>query len=72
MSKQDIEASVYVGDPIDCTADDYVHFVRGELQRVAGKFIDTGDGMRAQIALMEVRRLDRKFSEPTTAKPDRP
>lgn len=62
MDKQDIEASVYVGEPIDCTAEYYTSFVRKELQRVAAKFVDAGDGMRAQIALLEVRRLDGKFS----------
>lgn len=43
----------------DYTKDEYLNHLRSKLQDRAGKYIDYGDGLRAQIFLMEVSRLDK-------------
>jgi hypothetical protein len=45
------------GNPVTCSEQDYPE-VRAVLQEQAGKWIDSGDHVRAQIALAEVKRLD--------------
>lgn len=61
MTRKDVMIAVRRGNPIDCTAEEYHNRVRRYLHEVAGTFIDYGDGIRAQIALSEIQRLDRKF-----------
>lgn len=51
--------AIYGGKLVECTTDEYHEGgVRSVIQRQAGKWIDQGDPMRAQIALREVQRLD--------------
>jgi hypothetical protein len=52
--------AVYQGKLVNCSAEEYPE-IRTALQDQAGKWIDNGDGMRAMIALQEVKRLDTKF-----------
>lgn len=54
--------AIYKGQLVNCSKDDWP-VVRTALQDQAGKWIDTGDGMRAMIVLQEVKRLDAKFGE---------
>lgn len=53
-------SAVYTGKLVECTKEEYPQ-VRSALQDQAGKWIDGGDGMRAGMALNEVKRLDAKF-----------
>lgn len=52
--------AVEMGRLVDCEAADWPE-VRRALQDQAGKWLDWGDDMRAQVALCEVQRLDSKF-----------
>lgn len=54
--------AIYLGKLVECTKDDYESFLRSVLQDKAGEWIDTNQVLRAQIALNEVKRLDKKFS----------
>lgn len=58
MNAREAVNAVYQGDLVDCTQEDYHKTVRHALQDFAGKSIDRGDAVRAQIAYMEVKRLD--------------
>lgn len=49
--------AVYKGELVNCSRDSYPS-IRTALQQQAGKWIDQGDHLRAQMALMEVQRLD--------------
>lgn len=49
------------GKPVVCSKSDY-EYVRNGILEYAGKCIDSEDGVRAQIALMEVKRLNGEFS----------
>lgn len=60
-TKEDIENTIYAGDTVDVSEEDYQKWARSAIQDIAGKFIDTGEGLRGMIALQEVRRLDIKF-----------
>lgn len=54
--------AVYEGKPVCCEDKKvYLREIRPAVQRVAGKWLDEGDSVRAQIALEEIRRLDQKF-----------
>lgn len=57
---EEISDSIHNGNPIkftiDCTRDNGV-LIRKFLQRLAGKYIDDGDPVRAQIALMEAKKI---------------
>ncbi len=55
--REAIEA-VYRGCLVECTSADYHGRIRAVLQDQAGKWIDGGDHIRAQVALNEVKRLD--------------
>lgn len=55
--------AVYRGSLVECTKEEYA-FLRTALQEQSGKWIDSGDHLRAQIALNEVKRLDRLHGEP--------
>jgi hypothetical protein len=57
MTPKEAIQAVYHGRLVECTADEYPE-IRRALQDQAGKQIDGGDHLRAQIALMEVQRLD--------------
>lgn len=48
------------GGIIECNAQEYP-IVRNELLTAAGQWLDAGDAVRAQIALLEVKRLDKIF-----------
>lgn len=58
MNAEQAVAATYQGNLVKCTPDDYPA-IRTALQDHAGKMIDTGDGLRAMIALEEIRRLDK-------------
>jgi hypothetical protein len=49
---------LYDGVPITCTAEEWLGGLRSEVHKFAGKMVDHGQDVRAQIALEEVRRLD--------------
>lgn len=51
----------HTGEPIKCTEDEYRNGLRTQIQEAASKWIDNGQDIRAQMALIEVRRLDTKF-----------
>lgn len=52
-------AAVQQGQHVDCTADQYAMRVRNALQSYAGEMVDSGQNVRAVVALEEVRRLDK-------------
>lgn len=64
MKREEVKSRVHNGQMVDCTKDEYQDAIRDALQDAAGEFVDIGDGIRAQIALMEVKRLDEKFNIP--------
>lgn len=53
-------AAVECGELVTCSSERWPA-VRRTLQDQAGKWIDTGQGIKAVIALREVERLDREF-----------
>ncbi len=61
MNKNEAIAAIYQGSLVDCTRDEYHSEVRNAIQDQAGKWIDGGDGLRAMIALEEVKRLDNLY-----------
>jgi hypothetical protein len=58
---EDRLSALYEGNPVQCTADEYHNGLRSAIQDFAGKMIDSGQDIRAIIALEEVRQLDAKF-----------
>ena len=62
---QRIEALGYRGEQIICTADEWANGLRTKVQDRAGQWLDQGQDIRAQMALAEVQRLDRKFDGDT-------
>jgi phage terminase large subunit-like protein len=48
------------GSIVECTPDEYHAVVRDSLSAYAGELMDDGDEVRAQIALLEISRLDDK------------
>ena len=54
-SKHEIKEKVRAGVLITCSSEEYLANVRNNLHAIAGEFIDSGDGLRAQIALSEVK-----------------
>jgi len=63
MNANEAVAAIYNGDLVVCTADEWPE-LRRVIQEQAGKWIDQGQGIRAQIALEEVRRLDARHGCP--------
>jgi len=63
MTKQEAISAVYEGKIVSCTKEEYELEIRDTLQDYAGRWIDTGQGSRAIIAQMEVKRLDAIFAE---------
>lgn len=57
-------SNVYVGTTVICSESEYRSEVREALQNFAAKSINSGDHTRAQIALCEISRLDKKFGGP--------
>lgn len=62
MTLNDALNAIHFGCTVKCTVEEYPA-IRTALQDAAGKYIDNGDPVRAQIALMEVRRLDELFDQ---------
>ena len=54
-------AAVRQGKVVKCSQAEYKATIRHALQDYAGRMIDQGQDVYAQIALEEVRRLDSKF-----------
>jgi len=61
MDKNEALAAVKQGKVVTCSAGEYEATIRHALQDYAGRMIDQGQDIYAQIAFQEVRRLDRKF-----------
>ena len=55
-------AAIRSGGLVDCTKENYLA-IRAALQDFAGKSIDDGQDVYAQIALSEVRRVDNLFGD---------
>lgn len=66
LNKESVINRIRTGRLIQCTRQEYVDSVRGWLQDQAGVWIDTNQGIVAQLALAEVRRLDTRFDYPDT------
>jgi hypothetical protein len=49
------------GGHVTCSKDEYDKNIRNEILRQAGKWVDGSDGVRATLALNEVKRLDNFF-----------
>jgi len=62
MTVEEVKAAIHIGCPISCTKEEWPA-LRTIIQDLAGKYIDNGDGVRALIALEEVKRLDSKFED---------
>lgn len=60
-------AAVRQGKVVRCSQGEYKATIRHALQHYAGRMIDQGQDVYAQIALQEVRRLDSKFQFDITA-----
>ncbi|MBU0977319.1 MAG: hypothetical protein KKD18_02805 [Nanoarchaeota archaeon] len=58
-TKEAIQA-ISTGQLVDCTKEEYPE-IRKAIQDYAGKQIDNGQDIYAQIALMEIKRLDDKL-----------
>ena len=54
-------ASLYRGQPIQCTEDEWAMGLRDAVHDFAAQCVDDADGARGAIALMEVKRLDDRF-----------
>jgi phage terminase large subunit len=55
--------TISTGKTVLCSREDYHKQIRAGILQQAGKWIDTGDAMRAKIALQEVSRLDKLHNE---------
>lgn len=62
MTKDEAIAAIYKGGFVTCTREQYVLALRRSIQEQASKWLDSNDGVRAMIALQEVKRLDVKFN----------
>lgn len=60
LTKEKVKDAIYTGNLVKCEQGEYHSWVRNYLQEIAGEFADYNDGLRAMIALEEVRRLDAK------------
>lgn len=63
MNEQEAIAAIYSGKLVDCSKEEYPN-IRKSIQEQAGKWIDTGQDIRASIALHEIKRLDNLYKEP--------
>lgn len=55
--------AIYNGKKVDCTIDEYYLSVRQAIITQAAKWIDAGNTAKAQIALDEVKRLDKIYTQ---------
>lgn len=73
-TKEQIVNDLYQGQLVHVDREEYVEWARTAIQEQAGKWVDQGDGIRAHIALSEVKRLDKvhQFSpfQPEGESPD--
>ena len=60
MNKESLKSTILAGRTVQCEAEEYPE-IRTQLQELAGEWIDNKQTIYAQIALMEVKRLDKKF-----------
>ena len=58
----DAMKAINSGSLIICTKEDYHNLLRNYILEYAGKLVDNKDGVRAAIALEEVKRLDARFN----------
>jgi len=58
MNKLEIKNAIHNGTPIKCSKKEYPK-VRKILHEIASEYIEINDAIRAQIALEEIRRLDK-------------
>lgn len=65
MNELESISAIYRGALVECTESEYYNGIRTAIQDQAGRWIDIGDGLRAMIALQEVKRLDNKFDQDT-------
>lgn len=62
VKKETIKNAIHQGSLVKISKEDYLNGGRNIIQEIAGEYIDQCDGVRAQIALMEVKRLDKLHS----------
>lgn len=58
-TKEQIVNDLYQGQIVQVDREEYVEWARTVIQEQAGKWVEQGDGIRAHIALSEVKRLDK-------------
>lgn len=61
MTPQEAVQTISRADLIECTEEEYPE-IRKAVQEYAGRQIDNGQDIYAQIALEEIKRLDAKFN----------
>lgn len=61
MNKTEVFDALYTGNLVEVTKEEYHEWARSAIQKQAGDWIDQGDGIRAQISLMQVQRLDQLY-----------
>lgn len=54
-------AAIEADTPVTCTKQEYHQSIRSAILNQAGKWVDSGDSVRATLALHEVERLDKLF-----------
>lgn len=64
-TREQIINDLYQGKLVQVDREEYVEWARTAIQEQAGRWIEQGDGIRANIALSEVRRLDKINAEIT-------
>lgn len=60
-TEAEVVNAIYAGNLVNISLNDYKNWGRSAIQDQAGKWIDQGDSIRAQIALQEVARLDKEL-----------
>ena len=60
MNEQEVKEAIHLGNTVKCNEGEYPS-IRRILQELVSKYIDSWDIVRAQVALLEVKRLDQKF-----------
>lgn len=64
LRRMQVAANIAQGHPVQITGAEYLAWGRSYIQTLAGRYIDWNDGVRAAIALEEVKRLDRLHPDP--------
>jgi len=62
MDKEQVKASIHGGFPIKCSREEYSR-IRKFLHEIASDYADNSDIIRMDIALQEIKRLDKFFEE---------